>query len=38
MSKQDDVEYKNHVIGIIMEIGNEAHMKFFYQKHENHQN
>ena len=38
MNKQDDVECKNHVISIIVEIDNEAHMKFLNQKYENHQN
>ena len=30
--------YKNHVKSIIMELGNEAHMKLLNQKHEIHQN
>ena len=32
-----NIECKNHVISIIMEIDNEAHMKFLY-KHELHKN
>ena len=37
MSKQDDVECKNHVISIIMKIDNEAHIKLLY-KYEHHKN